>query len=263
MMLLFPMISSCALLVELFLIVSQCMHYSTVESAQTQTAVHLESAPHQAVRLLHHSFEAATHCQQQQQSMLMQDSSSSKGDVDIRVDVSGNQIKFYESRIFTELRSFFGVSNDLMHGCLDPTRLETISADSKSGQAFWRSSDGVMVLKTIKQYECKNLRRVLSQYQRHVTTIEGDNNNNNNHSCISGVLGVFRVRLRSGRKIYLLACKNVYHVDKRRATVSTTTTSMLGQQQQSRSLKFDLKGSTVGRYSTHSTSMGQAAVRTE
>lgn len=222
MMLLFPM---SLLVVELFLIASQCI-YSTVDSAQT--AVHLESAPHQAVRLVHHSFEA--HCQQQQ-SIHMHGSC----DVDIRVDINGNQIKFYESVIFTELRSIFGVSDELMHACLDPTRLEAISADSKSGQAFWRSSDGLVVLKTIKPYECKNLRRVLSQYQRHVT---GD------HSSISGVLGVFRVRLRSGRKIYLLACKNVYHFDKR-ATVSATGT--LGQQQQqSRSLKFDLKGSTVG-----------------
>lgn len=225
MMLLFPM-SLCTLLVELFLMISQCMH-STVESAQT--AVHLESTPHQAVRLLHHSFEA--HCQQQQ-SINMQGSCSSETDVDIRVDVAGNQIKFYESRIFTELRSIFGVPDNLMHACLDPTGLEAISADSKSGQAFWRSFDGVMVLKTIKPYECKNLRRVLSQYQRHVST--GD------HSCISGVLGIFRVRLRSGRKIYLLACKNVYHFDKRATSTGLTQ----------RSLKFDLKGSTVGTVRT-------------
>jgi len=217
MILLFPM----SLSTLLFLMVSQCM-YCTVEPAQT--AVHLESASHQAVRLLHHSFEA--HCQQQ--SINMQGSSSGEADVDIRMDIAGNQIKFYESRIFTELRSIFGVPDDLMHACLDPTRLESISSDSKSGQAFWRSFDGVMVLKTIKPYECKNLRRVLSQYQRHVSA--GD------HSCISGVLGIFRVRLRSGRKIYLLACKNVYHFDKR------ATGTGLGQ----RSLKFDLKGSTVG-----------------
>jgi len=193
--------------------VVQCI-YSTAETIQT---VYLESAPHQAVRLVHHAFEA-----QQQKSI--QDSSGSEGDV--RVDIAGNQIKFYERAIFTELRSNFGVSDELLHACLNPIQLEALSVDSKSGQAFWKSSDGVMVLKTIKQYECKNLRSILSQYLQHVRS---------DHSCISGVLGLFRVRLRSGRKIYLLACKNVYHFDGRATG-----------RQLSRSLKFDLKGSTVG-----------------
>ena len=50
------------------------------------------------------------------------------------------------------------------------------------------------------------------------------------HSCISSVLGLFRVKLKSGRKIYLMASRNVY------------PTSQLYN-----TLRFDLKGSTVGR----------------
>ena len=53
--------------------------------------------------------------------------------------------------------------------------------DSKSGQRFWISSDGLFVLKTLKHYECKNLRGILDHYYHHMTT--------NEKSCIASVLG--------------------------------------------------------------------------
>jgi len=78
--------------------------------------------------------------------------------------------------------------------CIQAENLVCINSDSKSGQVFWKSKDGSIVLKTIvsiklflmtwyttlilfliflgltikKQYECRTLRHLLSQYYQHV-----------------------------------------------------------------------------------------------
>lgn len=106
---------------------------------------------------------------------------------------------------------------------MNPEQLETISADSKSMQAFWRSKDGIVILKSIKHYECKNLLGALDNLANHLDVPT-------DHSCISGVLGAFRVRLSNGKKVYFMACRNVYPAV-----------------QWYDSMKYDLKGSTVGR----------------
>lgn len=142
---------------------------------------------------------------------------------DMYVSLSGGQVKSYRTNLFKHLRSSSGVSEAAWMSCMNPDELENICADSKSGQAFWKSKDGVLVLKTIKGYECRNLREVLDNLASHMD-IPSD------HSCISGVLGLFRVKLSNGEKIYLMASRNVY------------PTSQLYN-----TLKFDLKGSTVGR----------------
>lgn len=142
---------------------------------------------------------------------------------DLYINLKGGQLKTYRPSIFRSLRYSAGVSESSWQSCMQTEELEMISADSKSGQAFWRSKDGTLVLKTIKAYECKNIREIIEKLAVHMD-IRVD------HSCISAVLGVFRVKLKSGKKVYFMACKNVY-----------PTTAWYNTK------KFDLKGSTVGR----------------
>lgn len=142
---------------------------------------------------------------------------------DIYVALNGGQVKCYRPAVFKHLRNSACVSDKSWLSCMNPEGLENISADSKSGQCFWKSKDGVLVLKTIKGYECRNLREIVDNLAVHMDVP-------NNHSCISSVLGLFRVKFKDGRKVYLMASRNVY-----------PTTQLYN------TLKFDLKGSTVGR----------------
>ena len=135
-------------------------------------------------------------------------------------------VKAYRPVLFKRLRQAAGVSEDDYTSSLDFVRdaLACLSADSKSGQAFWASKNGLLVVKTIKPYECRNLRGVLDSYADHVLGT-GDAL----HTCISPVLGLYRVTLKSGGRRYFMVSKNVYPprpVPLRR---------------------YDLKGSTVGR----------------
>lgn len=141
----------------------------------------------------------------------------------------GSQLKVYRPSIFNNLRRHAGVSDALYRTCLDVDNLRCLSSDSKSGQAFWRSSDESLVLKTLKHYEAINLLRVLDKYAAHTL---GD------ISCIATVVGLYRVRLRGGGKKYFIACKNVYPKN------SWHVTS-----------RFDLKGSTVGRLAAPTSSV--------
>lgn len=139
-------------------------------------------------------------------------------------DLVQGQWKAYEPVSCQYLRQSAGVSEQLFQSNIAFDELECLSSDSKSGQAFWRSRSGIVVVKTIKQYECRTMRRMLKSYCNHVQS---------GQSCIGNVLGLYRVKLNRGRKYYFLVTKNVYHQGP-----STKITP---------SLKFDLKGSTIGR----------------
>eukprot|EP01039_Chlorochromonas_danica_P008272 gene8272-9121_t len=144
----------------------------------------------------------------------------------VRLDTS-TSLKIYQPSLFYQLRQHAGVSEPLYWDCLEVARLQSLSSDSKSGQAFWRSSDGHVILKTIKHYECKTLAKILKIYADHVLS---------DHSCLGNLLGLYRVKAAGRRATYFLAAKNIY----------TTMPS---------SKRFDLKGSTVGRRKAKSSSV--------
>lgn len=133
-----------------------------------------------------------------------------------------NQVcfKVYHPALFQILRRNAGVSEDDYINALCLESLICFSSDSKSGATFWVSSNAKIVLKTIKHYECKNLNNILHYYAEHVC---------NEKSCISAILGVYRVQYKRNTK-YFLACVNIYPNDE--AFILN---------------KYDLKGSTVGR----------------
>lgn len=148
---------------------------------------------------------------------------------DVYTHLAGGQFKTYRPEVFEALRLDTGVEEKVLHELLRPNNLESMTADSKSGQTFWQTADGTLVLKTIKQYECKHLRSVLDHYASHVI---------GHYTCIAGILGLYRVKFRSGKKVYLLLSKNVYHRD----------CSSMWDHNTHR--KYDLKGSTIGRRKT-------------
>jgi len=119
-----------------------------------------------------------------------------------------------------------------------------VYADSKSGQTFWRSTDGTLIVKTIKQYECKNLRNMIDSYATHVQ---------NDHSCLSGVLGIYRIRLKKqGRRFrYFLVTRSVFS---KSTGLSVPDRGYVPQylsapytESSNAGMRFDLKGSTYGR----------------
>lgn len=119
-----------------------------------------------------------------------------------------------------------------------------VYADSKSGQTFWRSTDGTLIVKTIKRYECQNLRNMIDSYAQHV---QGD------HSCLSGVLGVYRIRLKKqGRRFrYFLVTRSVFSKSvgpsvPDRGYVPQYLTAPYTESN-TNGMRFDLKGSTYGR----------------
>ena len=129
------------------------------------------------------------------------------------------ELKEYRPSIFAMLRERAGFTKTDYLLSLAHENLNTISSDSKSGQNFWVSSNGRVVLKTVKGYEARNLLGILDSYALHAMT---------GRSAIAAILGLYRVKMDSGKRVYFLACANVY------PGVGVTQ-------------RFDLKGSLVGR----------------
>jgi phosphatidylinositol-4-phosphate 5-kinase-like protein 1 len=132
--------------------------------------------------------------------------------------------KAYRPDVFHMLRRHAGVSEVAFIKAIDPANLVCIGSDSKSGSAFWKTADNNYVLKTIKHYECKNLMAILDSFAHHMTS---------ETSCISAILGVYRVKMKNGGKKYFMIAKNVY--------------SSHSSLQSQNCRKYDLKGSTIGR----------------
>lgn len=128
--------------------------------------------------------------------------------------------KSYFPGIFLHLRQLAGVDESSYLTALRDENLCCLKSDSKSGMIFWKSKDGSIVLKTLKHYECKTLRRMLSSLHVHYSS---------GPSCIASVLGLYRVRTLGGKSRYFLATRNVFY--------SKVAFEKL----------YDLKGSTVGR----------------
>lgn len=192
-----------------------------------QGAVQHEPLTHQAARLLQPALQNGEHYSGEY-------GKTSGSAHDMYIHGANGVVKIYRPRLFGILREGAGVDERMFQRSIDADQLISLSADSKSGQAFWQSSDGLVVLKTIKHYECINLRRIIDPYAAHVLQ---------DHSCIAGVLGLYRVRLRHSRRpVYLLACKNVYHSRSDNNRIAPRT-------------RYDLKGSTVGRAKSASSSV--------
>ena len=175
-------------------------------------------------------------------------------------------IKVYKPVLFQKIRKIIGMSENNYLECLDFRNFGMTcltDSDSKSGQSFWIAKNEQIVLKTIKKYECKNLYCILNEYYDHINGCAG-------RSCISTVLGLYRVILKNGEKRYFMVSRNVYPVDSNNAKNSANNNENTDNSKDNNDknidkndinnvknmninkinnsiLKFDLKGSTVGR----------------
>ena len=140
---------------------------------------------------------------------------------EVKFPLQGATFKAYYPTLCQMLRKHAGIEEEQYIQNLALEKLFCFNSDSKSGQTFWVSHDSRIILKTIKHYECKTLKKMMLDYANHVLT---------DRSCIASILGFYRVQVRGKGSKYFLACVNVYPSDN--AFILT---------------KWDLKGSTVGR----------------
>ena len=140
---------------------------------------------------------------------------------DVKFPLQGATFKAYYPSLCQMLRKHAGIEEEQYIQNMALEKLFCFNSDSKSGQTFWVSHDSRIILKTIKHYECKTLKRIMMDYANHVFS---------DRSCIASILGVYRIQVRGKGCKYFLACVNVYPSDN----------SFI-------QCKWDLKGSTVGR----------------
>lgn len=134
------------------------------------------------------------------------------------------KFKDYCPEVFRELRSLFGIDPaDYLISITGKYILLELGSPGKSGSFFYYSRDYRFIIKTIHHSEHKQLRRILKDYYHHVKA--------NPNTLISQFYGLHRLKVQGGmRKVHFIVMNNLFppHRDIH--------------------LKYDLKGSTWGRY---------------
>lgn len=134
------------------------------------------------------------------------------------------KFKDYSPEVFRELRSLFGIDPaDYLMSITGKYILSELVSSGKSGSFFYYSRDYRFIIKTIHHSEHKQLRRILKDYYNHVKS--------NPNTMVSQFYGLHRLKVHGGMKnIHFLVMNNLFppHRDIH--------------------LKYDLKGSTWGRY---------------
>ena len=136
------------------------------------------------------------------------------------------KFKDYAPLAFKNLRNFWNVGKyEYLNSICNPdSNFFEFMPNSKSGMYFFISHDKKYMIKTLKTYECKFLRRILPHYFRHMIK--------NPNSLINQYYGLHRVKMSHlNRKIHFVVMNNIFHTPKPIHTL------------------YDLKGVTYsGRY---------------
>ncbi|OBA23498.1 phosphatidylinositol-4-phosphate 5-kinase [Metschnikowia bicuspidata var. bicuspidata NRRL YB-4993] len=134
------------------------------------------------------------------------------------------KFKDYSPEVFRELRSLFGIDPaDYLMSITGKYILSELGSSGKSGSFFYYSRDYRFIIKTIHHSEHKQLRRILHEYYHHVK--------NNPNTMVSQFYGLHRLKVKGGiKRVHFLVMNNLFppHRDIH--------------------VKYDLKGSTWGRY---------------
>ncbi|KAM9924894.1 hypothetical protein OXX59_004225 [Metschnikowia pulcherrima] len=134
------------------------------------------------------------------------------------------KFKDYSPAVFRELRTLFGIDPaDYLMSITGKYILSELGSSGKSGSFFYYSRDYRFIIKTIHHSEHKQLRRILKDYHHHVK--------NNPNTMVSQFYGLHRLKVHGGiKRVHFLVMNNLFppHRDIH--------------------LKYDLKGSTWGRY---------------
>ena len=136
------------------------------------------------------------------------------------------KFKDYAPLAFRNLRNFWEIDKyEYLYSICNPnTNFLEFMSNSKSGMYFFFSHDKKYMIKTLKDDECRFLRRILPHYVRHMTR--------NPNSLINRYYGLHRVKMpHLRRKIHFVVMNNIFHTPKPIHTM------------------YDLKGATYhGRY---------------
>ncbi|OWZ15762.1 Phosphatidylinositol-4-phosphate 5 kinase [Phytophthora megakarya] len=128
----------------------------------------------------------------------------------------------YAPREFRAIRLAFGLSDEKYLASFRTTAKERVSAGS-SGAFMFFSGDNSLLVKSLKEKECRALVDMAPAYARYLTS--------NPHSRLIRFFGCHRVRLY-GRNFYFAVMSNVLHSEHHTATITE---------------KYDVKGSWVDR----------------
>lgn len=123
--------------------------------------------------------------------------------------------------MFRDIRAHFGIKKKCF---LDELLqdMELLSGGAgRSGSEVWTSKNGLFVIKSITYEEGKLLRTILSRYYAHVKLYP--------HTLLVRIYGLYRVTPPNGPEVRLIVMNNIFYTKKHLH------------------LKFDLKGSKVGR----------------
>ncbi|CAI5734972.1 unnamed protein product [Hyaloperonospora brassicae] len=128
----------------------------------------------------------------------------------------------YAPREFRAIRLAFGLSDEKYLASFRTTAKERVSAGS-SGAFMFFSGDNSLLVKSLKEKECRALVDMAPEYARYLTA--------NPHSRLIRFFGCHRVRLY-GRNFYFAVMSNVLHHEHHTATIIE---------------KYDVKGSWIDR----------------
>ena len=130
--------------------------------------------------------------------------------------------KDYAPLTFRKLREIFEIdASEFMLSLCGDQALRVLDSPGKSGSVFYFSHDGRYLVKTMRKEEMRTLLAMLPKYYKHI--------HSNPHTLLTKFYGLYRISWKRGRKVRMLVMGNLLQTD---LTMH---------------LRFDLKGSTVGR----------------
>mmetsp|Transcript_11836 Transcript_11836/g.19937 ORF Transcript_11836/g.19937 Transcript_11836/m.19937 type:complete len:605 (+) Transcript_11836:49-1863(+) len=136
-------------------------------------------------------------------------------------------IKDHAPLAFRHLREHFGVDErDYIVSLSGEHSLRELGTPGKSGAVFYLSEDYKFLFKTVSKKESKFLRRMLPNYYAHALR--------STSTLLPRFFGLFRITTAAKRNIRMVVMNNLL------------------PEETSIHEKFDLKGSTLGRYATES-----------
>lgn len=134
------------------------------------------------------------------------------------------KFKDYSPLVFKELRSIFGIDPaDYLMSITGKYILLELGSPGKSGSFLYYLRDFRFIIKTVHHLEHKQMRRILRDYHAHVKA--------NPNTLITQIYGLHRLKVKGGMKrLHFVVMNNLFppHRDIH--------------------VKYDLKGSTFGRY---------------
>ncbi|KAI9140254.1 hypothetical protein BKA69DRAFT_1081031, partial [Paraphysoderma sedebokerense] len=146
---------------------------------------------------------------------------------EVQSNENGDEFKLYDIAplAFRELRQQCGVSNEnFLSSISDQYILSELSSPGKSGSFLYFSHDYRFVFKTINKSEYKLMRKILSNYFRHML--------DNPNTLITRFFGLYQVQILGKKPMPFVVMTNIFPPNKDIHEI------------------YDLKGSTVRRYVT-------------